>query len=145
MIFQKNVQEILYEDTGKITRDPAWGAEGSGETKPDCPSPPPSPLYNLNSLFLTASNLLLTRHPELSEAGFGNPPGYPRSLTSLSCSCPLLSPSDLGCWSYSSFSDHCNCQHLFFPGFEIEPDQPGSGLLYPLDGRISFEATVLIS
>ena len=58
---------------------------------------------------------------------------------------PLLSPSDSGCWSCSSFSDHCNCQHLIFPGFEIQPDQPGSGSLYPLDGRISFEATVLIS
>ena len=64
--------------------------EGSGETKSDCPSPlpPPTPLYNLDSLFLTASNLLLTRHPELLEAGFRPPPGHPRSLSPLSCSRP---------------------------------------------------------
>lgn len=62
--------------------------EGSGEIKSECPSPLPPPLYSLDSLFLTASNLLLTRRPELSEAGFRLPPGHPRSLSPLSCSRP---------------------------------------------------------
>lgn len=68
---------------GKKTWDPAYGATWSGETNMML-FHTPSLQYNLDSLFLTASNLVLLHPVHSSEAGFGPPPGV-----SMECTWPL--------------------------------------------------------
>ena len=139
---RKNVQEILYEDTDKITWDPAWGARRIWWNQIWLPFPTPTPNPIVQPRFSVFDSI--QSPPDQASWAFRGrlqtsswAPEEPLTLVLLS---PLLlCPSESGRWSCSSVSHHCNCQHLIFPGFEIQPDQPGSGSLYPMDERISFK------